>query len=192
MLPNIVDGFSYNTTLEELPLRWEPMALAQLETLRRAANYRAHWYVVPDDVAHQIDPFDTFYYQVRAAGGSYLWGYRFAVMPVPNQEQAPPSPGNLLIQVTDSCTGIPLFQDFINAAGAAVNSRNAADFGARVNPIILTQPRLVLEPGLINVEIANRTGNSLLCQLILMLAEPCRLITEETRELEWQSISARR
>jgi len=190
MLPNIVDGFSYNTTLEELPLRWEPMALAQLETLRRAANYRAHWYVVPDDVAHQIDPFDTFYYQVRAAGGSYLWGYRFAAMPIGRQE--PPVPSNLLIQVTDSCTGIPLFQDYINAGGAAVNSQGAADFGARVNPIILTQPRLILEPGLINVEISNRTANAALCQLILMLAEPCRLITEETREIEWASILGRR
>ena len=178
LLPNIVDGFSYNTMLQELPLRWEPMALAQMETLRRAVNYRARWYVVPDDL-EPIAAFDTIYYQVRTAGGAYLWGYRFANL-TPDG-----APTDLLIQATDSCTGIPLFQDFVSGGEAAVNSEGAADFGARVNPIILTQPRLILEPGLVNVEIANKSAASATCQLLLMFSEPCRIITEESREREW-------
>jgi hypothetical protein len=196
LLPNIVDGFSYNTTLEELPLRWPPMALAQMETLRRAANYRPHWYVAPDDL-EPIAAYDTFYYQVRTVGGAYLWGYRFSVVapsaPTLRRDHfgvtPPPEPTDALIQVTDSCSGIPLFQDYISGGGAAVNQLNTPDFGARVNPVLLSQPRLVLEDGLVNVEIANKSAAALTCQLLLMFAEPCRLITEESREREWATLA---
>lgn len=183
-LKQVVDGFSYNTMLMYLPERFFPNALAQLDILRRAANRRARWFVVPDDIDQPITPYDTLYYQISVAGGSYLWGYQFSSISATDSAGNPVATlaSDILVQVVDSCTGIPLFQDFANGGGCHAN------FTSRAVPILLTQPRLVLEPGLVNVQIANRTGNSITCQLLLQFAEPCKVITEEDREREWATI----
>ena len=46
------------------------------------------------------------------------------------------------------------------------------------------------EPGLVNVEIANRTPNTINCQLLLMFAESCKLIDEDTRQRDWKQAIA--
>ena len=192
-LKQVVDAFSYNTELKYLPERYFPNALAQLDILRRAANYRARWFVIPDDIDQPIAPYDTLYFQINVAGGSYLWGYQFSSLsattispdtglPVPVATTA----ADILIQAVDSCSRIPLFQDFANGLGCHSN------FTSRCVPILLTQPRLILEPGLVNVQISNRTGNSIICQLLLHFTEPCKVITEEDREREWATIAANR
>ena len=182
MLKQVVDGFSYNTMFNWLPVRYFPNALAQLDILRRAANYRPRWWAIPDDIGQPIQPYDTYYYQCEVSSGSYLWGYMFASVSATDTDLAPVSTtaSDILIQVTDSCTGIPLFQDFANGGG------NHSDFSSRMVPILLSQPRLILEPGLVNVEIANRTGNLITCQLLLMFAESCRVVNEATVERDWQ------
>ena len=181
-LAQVVDGFSYNTQLLYLEDRYFPNALAQLDILRRAANYRPRWFVVPDDIDQPINPYDTLYYQIEVAANSYLWGYQFASLSALNPSGAPVSTSatDLLIQAVDSCTGIPLFQDFANAGG------NSSNFTARAVPILLTNPRLILNPGLVNVEISNRTPNTITCQLLMHFAVPCKIITEEDRVKEWQ------
>ena len=181
-LAQVVDAFSYNTQLLYLPKRTFPNALAQLDILRRAANYRARWFVVPDDIDQPIQPYDTLYYQIELAANSYLWGYSFASLSAtnPDDEPAETTAADLLVQLVDSCTGVPLWQDFSNAAGSH------SDFTSRANPILLTQPRLILAPGLCNVEVSNRTANTINCQFLLHFAEPCRIITEEDRERSWQ------
>ena len=178
MLRHVVDGFSYNNSLQYMPCRFFPHALSQLDILRRGVNYRARWFVVPDDIGEPIAPFDTYYYQVNVAEGSYLFGYSFAAISAtnPDDEPAEVAATDLLIQAVDSCTGVPLGLDFYNAAAAH------STFNARCLPILLTQPRLILEPGLVNVEISNTTPNSITCQLLMHFAEPCRVIFEEERE----------
>src|SRR4051812_45973140 len=138
MLKQVVDGFTYNTMLQYLPLRFFPHALSQLDILRRAADYRARWFVVPDDLGQPIEPFDTFYYQINVAEGSYLWGWEFAAVSATDPDGAPAevTAKDLLIQAVDSCTGVPLGIDFWNAGGTH------SDFSARVSPVLLTQPRL--------------------------------------------------
>jgi hypothetical protein len=183
MLKQIVDGFSYNTELKFLPNRFYPHALAQLDVLRRAANYRARWFVIPDDIGQPIQPYDTYYYQIAVAGRSYLWGYQFSSISATTTEDGEQVPAettatDILIQAVDSCTGIPLFQDF--ACGGGLH----ATFASRCVPILLTQPRLILEPGLVNVQLSNRTPNTVTCQLLLHFAEPCKVITEEDRQME--------
>ena len=180
-LAQVVNGFSYNTQLLFLPDRYFPNALAQLDVLRRAANYRPRWFTVPDDIDQPIQPYDTLYYQIEMAADSYVWGYSFASLSAldPNGDPAETTAADLLIQAVDSCTGIPLFQDFANGAGCHSN------FSARCLPTILTQARLILNPGLVNVEISNRTANTITCQLLLHSAEPCRIITEAERERSW-------
>ncbi len=186
ILPQIVDGFSYNTMMMWLPNRYAPNVLAQLDVLRRAANYRARWFTVPDDIDNPISPYDTLYYQINVAAGSYCFGYMFSAISATDPDDAPTeaAASDLLIQAVDSCTGIPLFQDFANGGGAH------SDFSARFLPILLTQPRLILEPGLVNIQIANRTPNTITCQLLMHFAEPCKMITEEDRQRTWQLTAA--
>lgn len=182
MLKQVVDGFSYNTMLLWQPCRFFPNALAQLDVLRRAANYRARWWVIPDDIDQPIAGYDTLYFQAEVAGGSYLLGYSFVGVKALNPAGSPAevAASDILIQVVDSCTGIPLFQDF--ASGGGTHSNNTA----RMQPILLTQPRLILEPGLVNVELTNKTPNTITCQLLLHFAEPCKLIDEEQRQKDWK------
>jgi hypothetical protein len=181
-LAQVVDGFTYNTQLLYLPKRYFPNALAQLDILRRAANYRPRWFVVPDDIDQPIQPYDTLYYQIEVASNSYLWGYSFASISAtaPGGGSTSTTAADLLIQAVDSCTSVPLFMDFANGAG------NHSNFTSRANPIILSEPRLILNPGLVNVEIANRTPNTITCQLLLHFAEPCKIITEEDRVRDWK------
>jgi hypothetical protein len=178
VIPQKVDGFSYNAQLLYLPERYFPNALAELDILRRANNYRPRWFTIPDDIGVPIQPFDTYYYQCEVADGSYLWGYQFSSVSAtdPNGTPAVTTASDICIQATDSCTGIPLFLDFANGFGCHAN------FTSGAVPVLLSRPRLVLTPGLVNIEIANRTANSITCQLLLMFAEPCRLIDEAMLE----------
>lgn len=182
-IPHVVDGFSYNTQLKYLPYRFFPNALAQLDILRRAANLRARWFVVPDDIDQPIQPYDTLYYQIEMAGGSYLWGYQFSSISAvdPDGDPAETTAADILVQAVDSCTGVPIAQDFTNGAGSHSN------FTSRCLPVLMTQPRLILDPGLVNVEISNRTANTITCQLLLMTAEPCKVIDEGTRVRDWKA-----
>jgi hypothetical protein len=181
-LAQVVDGFTYNTQLLYLADRYFPNALAQLDILRRAANYRPRWFCVPVDIDEPIVGYDTLYYQIEMAADSYVWGYSFASISATSPAGAPISTtaADLLIQAVDVCSGIPLFQDFANGAG------NHSNFTSRANPIILTAPRLILDPGLVNVEISNRTANSINCQWLIHVAEPCRVITECERQEFWK------
>ena len=181
VIPQIVDGFSYNTQLLYLPNRYFPNALAQLDILRRAANMRARWFVIPDDIDTPLLPYDTLYYQIEMAGGSYLWGYNFNTISAtsPADEPTESTASDILLQMVDSCTGVPLFQDFVNGFGNSITGNS------RAIPILLTQPRLILDPGLVNIELSNRTPNTIYCQLLVMSSEPCKVITEEDRVRDW-------
>ena len=192
VLDQVVDGFSYNTCLLYLPNRYFPNALAQMDILRRASNFRARWFVIPDDIDQPIAPYDTLYFQLQVSAGAYLWGYQFSSISATGDVAPPIEPdpigpvdttaSDILVQAVDSCSGIPLFQDFANGGGCH------SDFTARCLPILLTQPRLILDPGLVNVQLSNRTANTITCQLLMHFAVPCRVITEEDRERELRMI----
>ena len=177
-VPQKVDGFSYNTELLYLPNRYFPNALAELDILRRANNYKPRWFTIPDDAGEPVQPFDTYYYTCEVADGSYCIGYEFASLSALNQAggNAATTAADICIQATDVCSGISLFQDFANGLGCH------SDGSARCSPILLSRPRLILNPGLVNVEISNRTANLITCQLLLLFAEPCRLIDEAMLE----------
>lgn len=177
MLKNIVDGFTLNAALLYLPNRFFPNALAQLDVLRRAANYRARWHISPDDFNQPIAAYDTLQHQIHVNTGSYLWGWTFAIYtPVANQRPVEVTAiGNILVQITDSCSGIPFFSDFKTASDMRPNGNS------QLWPVVLSQPRLILEPGLINIEIANAAATPAYCQLLLHFAEPCEQVEEDLR-----------
>lgn len=168
---NIMDGFSWNDQLIFLPGRYFPLALAEFDTLRRATNYRCREVIVPDNFNEPIQGYDTFYYQVEIAGGSYFWGYNFAAISAidPDGDPVATQATDLLWKITDSCTEVPLHQDFANAGGSRPSGNS------RCFPVLVCPPRLILDPGLLNVEIANRTPNAITCQLRLRFAEKCQM-----------------
>ena len=183
ILDQVVDGFSYNTDLLYLPNRYFPNALSQLDILRRAANFRARWFVIPDDIDQPLQPYDTLYFQIQVEPGAYLFGYMFSsISATASGSPVATTASDVLVQAVDSCSGVPLFQDFANGGGCH------SDFTSRCLPILLTQPRLVLAPGLVNVQLSNRTANTITCQLLMHFAVPCRVITEEDRERELRMV----
>lgn len=172
----LMDGFLYNPSLRfATPYDYYPTALGGLEILRRTALYRPRWYVIPDTINQPIAAYDTLEYQVHVQAGSYLWGYQFTQLEVVRGTYTIVTGDDMLVQVTDACTGIPLFSDFVIDFGLLVPSGNAQ---GRPIPNLLSAPRLILEPGLINVEIANRDSAAITCQLLLLTAEPCTVMGE--------------
>lgn len=155
----VVDGFTYSLRRLFDPGWFEPMALGQLEALRKAGAYRPRWYAFPQDwESLSIPAYTTVEQQVRMTPGAYLWGF------------AGNLPANVYLKVVEGDTGIPLFSDFMSSDSVSVT------FDSYRRPILLTQPRLITGPGWINVEIANSNGFPPIrdVQLVFFTVEPCR------------------
>lgn len=158
----LVDGFLYSASLLYLPTVYRASALAQMEVLRRARAYRTRWYLAPEDYEQPIPAFSQNEYQVQVMPGTYIWGMTFSA-PFGEVELAS---SFIHVQVTDACTETPLFSDYLK--------------GVNLEPIpgndqqepFLIMPRLIGEPGLINVELYNGASEDIRCQLALLVAEP--------------------
>jgi hypothetical protein len=87
------------------------------------------------------------------------------------------APSNVVVQISEACTGIELFREFSSPAGIAFYTTGAHGRGMAL-PHILTQPRLFLEPGDIDVEMCNLSGAEQSCQLTLYFAEPANIIEQ--------------
>lgn len=152
---NICDSFIYSTTLRLLPTQYRASVLAQMEVLRRSRSYKARYYTCPDTLVEPIAAYGQVETQVRMIPGTYVWGLSLF--------RSPTTGGR--VQITDASTEIPLFSDYIRAALLVQASGQRA-------PTLLAQPRLISEPGQVNVEIYNDTGDPLTVQLVLYCAEP--------------------
>jgi hypothetical protein len=178
MPDSIVDGFQYNLFLRNFPERYYPLALTQLEPFRRARGYRPRWYTVPDaDNLGSIPAYGTIEEQLRIAPGSWLWGLSIALL-APAGIVDPTLV--LMIQITDGSTGLKLFSDFLSAGFIWTQGGGLPPAVIDNVPYILSQPRPVVEPGFVNVEIAELTGVTLgRAQLVLYCMEPTVLIEEQ-------------
>lgn len=159
-LPPIVDGFSLNLQMPNCN-RWVPFTAHQMEVLRRSSLYRFHVFVAPEDLSVAIGPYDTFAVQLRIPAGSWIW----AISPqsAVNSPSAPTS-GSLLYRITDQGSGELLASNFISPGWWAHQAQ-----------LLLPEPRLVTEPGIVDVEIANgpyNTGQTMYAQLALWAAIP--------------------
>jgi hypothetical protein len=177
MLKQILDGFSYNPNLLYLPCRFWPNALAQLDPLRRAKNYRPRWIVVPES-GEAIDAYDTFFFQFQVPEGCILWGYNFNSAGVARLDRPP---ANFNLKLTDSCTGVQLFQDYANGGGLSAGvGGGSANSNTKCVPILLSQPRVIIGSGKIDAAIENSSTAAATCQWLLHFAEPCAMIDERT------------
>lgn len=162
----IVDGFTYSASMLYLPTTYRVLALAQMEVLRRANSYRARQWCCPSSLQDPIAAYDQNEYQIQVTAGSYLWGLTFTA-PSTLNEELENAASYAHIQITDACTETPLFSDYVRGEILQPSTANTAR-----NPLVLAQPLLIGEPGLLNVEIYNRADQELNCQLVLFFAEP--------------------
>jgi hypothetical protein len=173
----LLDGFILSASQLYLPIIYRASALAQMEVLRRSRGYRTRWYLVPDDLQDPIPAYSQVELQINVPPGSYLWGLAFTI-----PERLNDSLVNTVchVQITDACTETAIFSDYVMEQN--VVSLIPGNGGQnRRNPMILAQPALIGQPGLVDVEIFNGStsgatppvGVSLNCQLALLFAEPC-------------------
>jgi len=171
-LPGIVDGFTLNPAIRYRPGYYMALALASMDVLRRANTYRPKIHVLPDDINQPIAAFETLEYQVRVVPNSYVWGL---ILNQYDAAWANVAAADIWCKITDACNGIPFYEDFPGAAMLSTLQNVATDARNACLPHLLTQPRLILEPGLLNVEIANTANATRRCQLVMFTAEPCEI-----------------
>jgi hypothetical protein len=173
-LPSIIDVFTLNPALRPRPGYYMASAVASMDVLRRANTYRPKWYVIPDDEHATIPAYQTFEYQLRVTPRSYVWALilnQFALAAPFAQINS----DDVWLQITDTCNGIPFFSDFERGRAYQTLQNNLTDQRNQMLPHLFTQPRLILEPGLLAVELANTAAVAIRPQLVIFTAEPCEV-----------------
>lgn len=177
---DIVDGFVESASQLYQPINYRANALAQMEVLRRATAYRNRQYVVPRNTV-LVRAFNQVEQALSLQPGCYVWGLTFTIF-TPEID-----PGTLYVQITDACTEVPFFSDYALASCLAATAASSTNRTVR-NPVLLSQPRLVAEPGKLDVEIYNSNAVDVDCQLVILVAEPAIAPQEMMRYLERQRI----
>jgi hypothetical protein len=173
-LPSIIDAFTLNPAIRYRPGYYIASALGSMDVLRRANTYRPKWYVQPDDEHATLPAYQTLEYQLRVTPRSYIWAMMInqfglnAPFPQANAD-------DVWVQITDTCNGIPFFSDFVRGRGFQSLQNVVTDERNAMLPYLFTQPRLILEPGLLAIEIANTAAVAIRPQIILFSAEPCEV-----------------
>jgi len=161
--PDIVDGFTYRPDLVYNPSSPFIMGVGQLDTLRRAANYRPRWYTLPEEKNLPIAAFDTSREQIHLIPGSLIWGMMMTdgIDEAPPAVAPPPTPSVNQFRIFDEQASIAFQSDF-------------RCFLTNQGVIVLAEPLLIVGDGLLNVEITNVSPhNANSPQLVLLVAEPC-------------------
>jgi hypothetical protein len=165
----IMDGFTYSLSRLLLPISYSSAVLAQMETLRLAGKYQAKMFSVPTpanpstSTVGAIPAYSQVEEQIRIDPGSYIYGWMFSI-----NGTGSGTPGVCHINVTDACTETPLSSDYILASLFNLQTTSTPQRG----PSLLAQPRLISEPGLVNVEIYNNSASAIQAQLALFCSAP--------------------
>jgi hypothetical protein len=161
---DICDGFTHSSSLLYLSSRYRAHALAQLEVLRRARSYRHLVRCVPDNLLEPIPAFSQIEQQVHVEPGTYLIGLLLSAG-VGNGIYSG-SENMVHFNIVDSCTKTPLASEYTFGNTLTPAFRN---------PHLLSAPRLIDEPGLLNCECYVRAPTPLFVQLCLFFATPSLL-----------------
>lgn len=173
MLSSIADGFTLHPGMIETPGRYEPMAIAQLELIRKAATYRPYWVRLPE-VGESVKAYGSYSYQVHLKPGSWLCGLQLTVLNVSDQPELSVNSSVLSIQITETFSGAQLFSEHSRTQPLC----NQAWFGdtSRLQFFLLSEPKVVVEPGDLDVEVCNLTDLDRNWQLLLLTAEPYEVV----------------
>lgn len=164
----IPDAFLLNTLSTSNPLDYTSLTLVQMDALRQCSMYRGRVYAEPDVSELPILPYTTYKTQIRVIPDSYVWGLSWV-------DTSSVTSASVAVQLTDTCTGLDFFSDFI-VSSAFGTSAGFFSIGPNGLPTLLSKPKLIQAPGLINVQISNRsTGTSqrnAVGQLLVFTSEP--------------------
>jgi hypothetical protein len=174
-LPSVIDAFTLNPAIRYRPGYYMASALASMDVLRRANTYRPKWYILPDDEHAAIPAYQTLEYQLRVTPRSYVWGLIINQFVNEQGNLFQTNSDDIWLEITDTCNGIPFFSDFVRGRGFQTLQNVATDERNAMLPYLFTQPRLILEPGLLAVEMANTSNVAIQPQVILFTAEPCEV-----------------
>jgi len=159
-LVDLSDSFTLSLSQLISPVQYRAHAIAQMEVLRRANGYQFAAFSSPTRDIKTIPAYSQIEEQWSMTPGSFIWGWNFSV------STAMAGPGNFHVLLTDACTETALFSDY-----AAVGNIAGASTGPRW-PFILANPRLISDPGKVNVEIYNNFGSVVTCQFVAFVAQP--------------------
>ena len=174
MEPQILDGFTHSLSQLLLPISYRAAALSQMETMRLAASFQFKAYVIPtpenpspggragNNPIGLIPAYGQVEQQVSMDPGSYIYGWMFAVTTDVGISSY------FHIRITDACTETALASDY--AIALFFHSPPIPEICLVVS--LLPQPRIISDPGLINVEIYNDYKSDLEAQLVLYCASP--------------------
>jgi len=154
-LPPVVDGFSLNLQWPNCS-RWAGFALHQLDALRRSTQYRLHVFVAPEEASTVVTKYATFQTQLRVPPGSWLWAVSFGSFAG-------------CFRISEQGTGQLIYSNFYVPSAAFPHGMQ----------VLLTEPRVIVAPGILSVEIAIPPASvaagvdfSSPCQIALWCAVP--------------------
>jgi hypothetical protein len=163
-IPPLVDGFALNLQLPNCN-QWAGFAMHQMEALRRAHSYHFHVFVAPEESTVPIAAYDTFNVQLHLPPGSWIWGITMQA----NTTSTLAGGGNatVMVRITDQGTQQMLFSNFAQGFINQIPPHGAQQ--------LLSEPRVVIDPGILNIEIANPPDNgnvAIYAQVALWCAVP--------------------
>lgn len=168
-MPDPTDAFILSMSQLLLPTSYRAHVLAEMEVLRLARGYQVKMYEAPPVSGQIIPAFSQLEHQLSVDPGSYLWGWTFSVLSG--------SSGPFHILVTDACTETALSADYFVSQMLDCTAANRW-------PALIAHPRLISDPGQVNVEIYNGSNAAVICQLVLFTACPLGLKNQDARMLE--------
>jgi hypothetical protein len=163
-----VDGFTLDQGFRNMPFEYPALALGQIELLRKARNLRPKWYQFPTltgtNAFPSIGARGSYEKQIRVLSGSWLWAYTMF--------------GAFSFQVTEQATNRKYAFDY-ELTQTAVGGQFGAVPGVKSRLCMIGEPWLILDPGLVNVELYDTTAALNMQELVLWFAEPVCAIERE-------------
>ncbi len=158
-LPQFVQGLG----------RYHQPALAALKPLRSALGYEDRREVIPDSSNKAVGVKATYEQRITVPAGAFLW----AITGVSQQ------PEGFRLQVVDTASGRGLLSQpahFTSSAGVGFPAGIVDCYGAAVairQPLyVLPKPRVVIEPGMLRVQVTNLSALINTIQVVLHFAAP--------------------
>lgn len=149
-------------------------ALAAMEPLRKALGYEPRIEVLPDRQHVSVAAAATWDHRVTVRPGSYLWALSGSTT----------QPEGFTVQLTDAATRSNMFsgalqlQNITGQGTASVKDCGGTSRTIKTPLHVLAVPRPLVEPGLLNVQIVNKSSSANAIQLVLWIWEPPQLATE--------------
>jgi hypothetical protein len=181
------DGYALIPAVCYLPYVYNSAALEGSTLVRKANLLRTHTLTAPSHPLYDtlyggnspggvdliIPAYETYNTQVQAVPGSIILGYRYWEYDYPTNKPNYKLPSNIMLRVSDACTGLDTAHDYFSARDLAEYQGNGVN---NLNIAFCTSPRVIAGSGQLNVEIQNTTAAPLACQLLIFLAEPVTLV----------------